>query len=89
VQLQVSDEAVASLAGMGFSLTESRRALRVSGQDMQRAVDFVVDDRHRKSQKLEDDRRRQQERREQKRYGKTVGGKAVDIGKLSELASLG
>ncbi len=63
MQLQVSDEAVASLAGMGFSLTESRRALRVSGQDMQRAVDFVVDDRHRKSQKLEDDRRRQQERR--------------------------
>ncbi|CAM6069601.1 unnamed protein product [Sphagnum tenellum] len=88
-QLQVSDEAVASLVGMGFSLTESRRALRVSGQDMQRAVDFVVDDRHRKSQKLEDDRRRQQERREQKRYGKTLGGKAVDIGKLSELASLG
>ncbi len=63
MQLQVSDEAVASLVGMGFSLTESRRALRVSGQDMQRAVDFVVDDRHRKSQKLEDDRRRQQERR--------------------------
>jgi hypothetical protein len=27
--------------------------------------------------------------REQKRYGKTLGGKAVDIGKLSELASLG
>ena len=28
-------------------------------------------------------------RREQKKYGKTLGGKAVDITKLNELASMG
>jgi len=33
--------------------------------------------------------RRQKERREQKKYGKTLGGKAVDITKLGELASIG
>ncbi|OAE21604.1 hypothetical protein AXG93_939s1110 [Marchantia polymorpha subsp. ruderalis] len=88
-QLQVSDEAVAQLANMGFTTKESRRALRMSGQDVQRAVEFLMEERRKKSEKLEEDRRQRRERKEQKKYGKTMSGKAVDMTMLNELASIG
>ncbi|XP_024370673.1 uncharacterized protein [Physcomitrium patens] len=88
-QLQISDEQVAALAQMGFSMKEARRSLRVSGKDASLAVEFVMNERAKAQQKAEEDDRRQTERREQKKYGKTVGGKGVDITKLNELASLG
>ncbi|KAG6556968.1 hypothetical protein Mapa_001384 [Marchantia paleacea] len=88
-QLQVSDEAVAQLASMGFTPKESRRALRMSGQDVQRAVEFLMEERRKKSEKLEEDRRQRRERKEQKKYGKTMSGKAVDMTMLNELASIG
>ncbi|KAG0590476.1 hypothetical protein M758_1G109800 [Ceratodon purpureus] len=88
-QLQLSDEQVAALAQMGFSMKEARRSLRVSGKDASRAVEFVMNERAKAQEKIEEDNRRQEERREQKKYGKTLGGKAVDITKLNELASMG
>lgn len=63
LQLQVSDEAVAQLANMGFTTKESRRALRMSGQDVQRAVEFLMEERRKKSEKLEEDRRQRRERK--------------------------
>jgi uncharacterized UBP type Zn finger protein len=59
----VSDEAVAALASMGFSMKEARRALRVSGQDATRAVEFVMNERVKAQEKAEEDMRRQKERR--------------------------
>lgn len=88
-ELQISDEAVAALAQMGFSMKEARRSLRVSGKDASRAVEFVMNERAKAQEKAEEDIRRQKERSEQKKYGKTVGGKAVDMTKLGELASIG
>ncbi|KAJ7541608.1 hypothetical protein O6H91_10G067200 [Diphasiastrum complanatum] len=88
-QLQVSDEALVLLAGMGFTTKESIRGLRVSGQDIERAVEFVMEQRKKLSEKEEEDRQRRKERREQKKYGKTQSGKAVDLKKLGELVSIG
>ncbi|KAL3689731.1 hypothetical protein R1sor_016040 [Riccia sorocarpa] len=88
-QLQVSDGAVAQLASMGFSTKESRRALRMSGQDIQRAVEFMMEEKRKRLEKAEEDRRQRRERREQKKYGKTRSGKAVDMTMLNELASIG
>lgn len=88
-ELQISDEAVAALAQMGFSMKEARRSLRVSGKDASRAVEFVMNERAKAQEKEKDDILRKKERSKQKKYGKTVGGKAVDITKLGELASIG
>lgn len=62
-QLQLSDEQVAALAQMGFSMKEARRSLRVSGKDASRAVDFVMNERAKAQEKAEEDNRRQGERR--------------------------
>lgn len=62
-ELQISDEAVAALAQMGFSMKEARRSLRVSGKDASRAVEFVMNERAKAQEKAEEDIRRQKERR--------------------------
>lgn len=62
-QLQLSDEQVAALAQMGFSMKEARRSLRVSGKDASRAVEFVMNERAKAQEKAEEDNRRQEERR--------------------------
>jgi hypothetical protein len=87
-QLQVSDGAVAMLAPMGFSAVEARRALRFSGQDVQRAAEFAVEERRKKFEQKEKDRRARQEMKDQRRYGRTPGGKAVDMTKLDQLVSM-
>lgn len=88
-QLQVSDEALALLAGMGFSLKESKRALRVSEQNVSSAIEFVMEERRKKNEKREEDRHHQQQRRQQKQYGMTPDGKPVDLAKLEEIVSIG
>ncbi|GAQ78669.1 ubiquitin-associated (UBA)/TS-N domain-containing protein [Klebsormidium nitens] len=62
-QLQVSDESLVKLTGMGFSLAESRRALRVSGQDPERATIFALEQRRKDAEKREEDKQRRKERR--------------------------
>jgi uncharacterized UBP type Zn finger protein len=62
-QLQLSDEQVAALAQMGFSMKEARRSLRVSGKDASRAVEFVMNERAKAQEKAEEDDRRLEERR--------------------------
>ncbi|CAM6119310.1 unnamed protein product [Calypogeia fissa] len=88
-QLQVSDEAVAQLAAMGFAAVESRRALRMCGQDVHRAIEFTMEEKRKKQEQREKDRRVRRELREQRRFGKTPRGKVVDMTKLNELASIG
>ncbi|CAI5519483.1 unnamed protein product [Closterium sp. Naga37s-1] len=88
-QLQVSDESLASLAGMGFSANEARRALRVAGGDVSRAAEFVILQRQREAEKAEEDRRQRRMEREQRAYGRTPRGKKVDMRLLDELAAYG
>ncbi|XP_038988957.1 NEDD8 ultimate buster 1 isoform X2 [Phoenix dactylifera] len=89
VQLQVSDEALSLLMGMGYKEREAKRALRMTGQDIQAAVDFLVEERARVARRREDDIQRQQQIMEQKRYGRTPQNKAVNLNKLNELVSIG
>lgn len=88
-QLQVSDESLSTLLNIGFTAKQSRRALRMCGQDIQRAVEFAIEERERITKKEEEDRQHYRNIREQKSYGRTPLGKVVDMTKLTELASIG
>ncbi|KAJ6850307.1 putative NEDD8 ultimate buster 1 [Iris pallida] len=89
VQLQVPDDALSLLMNMGYKEKSAKRALRMSGQDIQNAVDFLVEERAKKTRRYEENIQRQQEILEQKRYGMTPQKKAVDIQRLIELVSIG
>ncbi|KAG5226024.1 NEDD8 ultimate buster [Salix suchowensis] len=88
-QLQVPDEALSLVMSMGFGEGDAKRALRMSNQDIQSAVNFLVVEREKREQKREDDIRRRNEIMEQKRYGVTPLKKAVDLQRLTEVVSIG
>ncbi|KAG5226039.1 NEDD8 ultimate buster [Salix suchowensis] len=88
-QLQVPDEALSLVMSMGFGEGDAKRALRMSNQDIQSAVNFLVVEREKTEQKREDDIRRRNEIMEQKRYGVTPLKKAVDLQRLTEVVSIG
>eukprot|EP00271_Cylindrocystis_brebissonii_P004749 TRINITY_DN16587_c0_g2_i1.p1 TRINITY_DN16587_c0_g2~~TRINITY_DN16587_c0_g2_i1.p1 ORF type:complete len:672 (+),score=157.26 TRINITY_DN16587_c0_g2_i1:198-2213(+) len=88
-KLQVSDDAVVQLAGMGFSAKDATRALRVSGQDIGSAVDFLMEQKQKRMERKEADERRRAEQKEQAKYGKTASGKRVDLQKLKKIQGLG
>ncbi|KAJ0523769.1 putative Ubiquitin-like domain, UBA-like superfamily, Ubiquitin-associated domain-containing protein [Helianthus annuus] len=89
LELQVPDEELSMLMGMGYGERAAKRALRMNRQSVERAVDFLVEERAKKQQKYEDDLRRRNEIMEQKRFGVTPLKKAVDLEKLKELVSIG
>ncbi|XP_076944955.1 uncharacterized protein LOC143615817 [Bidens hawaiensis] len=89
LQLQVPDEELSMLMGMGYGERAAKRALRVNQQSVERAVDFLVEEKARKQQKIEDDIKRRNEIMEQKKFGVTPLRKAVDLQKLKELVSIG
>ncbi|XP_051131703.1 uncharacterized protein LOC127251839 [Andrographis paniculata] len=88
-QLQVPDDVLSFIMSMGYKEREAKRALRMNNLDVGNAIDFLVEERAKKAQKREEDRQRQKEILEQKQYGTTPLGKAVDIALLNELVSLG
>ncbi|KAJ9557842.1 hypothetical protein OSB04_012456 [Centaurea solstitialis] len=89
LQLQVPDEELSLLMGMGYGERAAKRALRMNNQNVERAVDFLVEEKARKQQKIEDDIRRRNEIMEQKKFGVTPLKKPVDLQKLKELVSIG
>ncbi|CAM8963172.1 unnamed protein product [Rhodiola kirilowii] len=88
-KLQVTDEALSMLMSMGYKERESKRALRMTSQNMEMAIEFLVEERAKKEQKRKDDLERQREIMEQKQFGVTPNRKAVDLEKLKELVSIG
>ncbi|KAJ6992517.1 NEDD8 ultimate buster 1-like isoform X1 [Populus alba x Populus x berolinensis] len=89
LKLQVPDEALSVVMSIGFGEQDAKRALRMSNQDVQSAINFLVLEREKREKKREDDIRRRKEIKEQKRYGVTPLKKAVDLQKLTELVSIG
>ncbi|XP_076910998.1 uncharacterized protein LOC143568827 [Bidens hawaiensis] len=89
LQLQVPDEELSMLMGMGYGERAAKRAFRMNQQSVERAVDFLVEEKARKQQKIEDDIKRRNEIMEQKKFGVTPLRKAVDLQKLKELVSIG
>ena len=59
LQLQVPDEALCQLMNMGYQDKAAKRALRMTGQDIESAVDFLVEERAKKIRRREEDRKRQ------------------------------
>ncbi|KAM7477226.1 hypothetical protein LguiB_024469 [Lonicera macranthoides] len=89
LQLQVPDETLSLLMSMGYNDREAKRALRMSNQKVESAIDFLVEEKAKRTRKREDDIRRRNEIMEQKRYGTTPLGKALDLQRLNELVSIG
>ncbi|XP_062078224.1 uncharacterized protein LOC133782832 [Humulus lupulus] len=89
IRLQVPDEALSLVMSMGFREHDAKRALRMSNQDIERAIDFLVEQKARRLQKRVEDLQKQKEIMEQKTYGRTPLKKAVDLQKLNELVSIG
>lgn len=46
---------------MGYKEGSAKRALRMTGQDIQSAVDFLIDERAKKVRRHEEDRQRHKE----------------------------
>ncbi|KAJ9688806.1 hypothetical protein PVL29_014450 [Vitis rotundifolia] len=88
-QLQVPDEALSLLMSMGYKERNSKRALRMSNQQIDLAIDFLVEEKAKKEKKQEEDIQRRNEIMEQKRYGMTPLRKAVDLQSLHMLVSIG
>ncbi|XP_021757845.1 NEDD8 ultimate buster 1-like [Chenopodium quinoa] len=88
-KLQVSDEALSLLMGMGYHEYEAKRALKMNEQDAESAINFLEEEKEKKAKKREDDIKRQQEIREQKKFGKTPLGKAVDLQMVQVLETIG
>lgn len=49
------------LMGMGYGQKAAKRALRMNRQDVERAVNFLIEEKAKKQQKLEDDIRHRNE----------------------------
>ncbi|KAL0903388.1 hypothetical protein M5K25_027764 [Dendrobium thyrsiflorum] len=88
-QLQVPDEALSLLMSMGYKEREAKRALRMNGQEIQSAVDFLIEEQSKKARRHQENIQRQNEIMEQKRYGMTINRRSVDIRSLNDLASMG
>lgn len=88
-QLQVPDEALSLLMSMGYKERNAKRALRMSNQQIDLAIDFLVEEKAKKEKKREEDIQRRNEIMEQKRYGMTPLRKAVDLQSLHMLVSIG
>uniref|UniRef100_A0ACD5V202 Uncharacterized protein n=1 Tax=Avena sativa TaxID=4498 RepID=A0ACD5V202_AVESA len=89
MQLQVPDEAITMLMEMGYEERASKRALKMTGYDIQSSVDLLCEEREKKIRRREQDRATQKEILEQMKYGKTPMNKGVDMQKLKGLISIG
>ncbi|XP_010467169.1 PREDICTED: NEDD8 ultimate buster 1-like [Camelina sativa] len=89
LQLQIPDETLSLVMGMGFQEKDAKRALRLNNQDVASSVDFLIEETAKRAHKREEDLQRQKEINEQKKYGVTPMKKAVDMQMLNRLNSIG
>ncbi|CAD6259336.1 unnamed protein product [Miscanthus lutarioriparius] len=89
LQLQVPEEAISMLMDMGYEARSAKRALKMTGYDIQSSVELLCEEREKKIRRREEDRVRQREILEQMAYGKTPMNKAVDMQKLKGLTAIG
>ncbi|MQL92423.1 hypothetical protein Taro_025042 [Colocasia esculenta] len=89
MQLQVPDEALSLLMGMGYREQTAKRALRMTNQDVQSAVDLLEEERDKKIRRRQENLQRQAEILEQQKYGTTPQRRPVDLQQLNALESIG
>lgn len=61
MQLQISDETLSLVMGMGFQEKDAKRALRLNNQDIASSIDFLIEEKAKRDQKRKDDVQRQKE----------------------------
>jgi len=61
IQLQVPDEAISMLMDMGYEARSAKRALKMTGYDIQSSVDLLCEEREKKIRRQEEDQERQRE----------------------------
>uniref|UniRef100_A0A0D9WA95 UBA domain-containing protein n=1 Tax=Leersia perrieri TaxID=77586 RepID=A0A0D9WA95_9ORYZ len=89
MQLQVPDEAISILMSMGYGERAAKRALKMTGYDIQSSVDLLCEEREKKIRRTQEDLEMNKEIREQRKYGKTPMNKAVNMQKLKGLVTIG
>ncbi|XP_047066497.1 NEDD8 ultimate buster 1-like [Lolium rigidum] len=89
MQLQVPDEAMTMLMEMGYEERSSKRALKMTGYDIQASVALLCEEREKKILRRKQDQETQREILEQMKYGKTPMNKGVDMQKLKSLTTIG
>ncbi|CAA7013273.1 unnamed protein product [Microthlaspi erraticum] len=89
LQLQVPDDLLSVVMGMGFEEKDAKRALRLNNQDIAASVDFLIEEKAKRAQRRKDNLQRQEEINEQKTYGVTPMNKAVNMQMLERLVSIG
>ncbi|KAJ0241791.1 Uncharacterized protein HA466_0211580 [Hirschfeldia incana] len=89
LQLQIPDETLSVVMGMGFQEKDAKRALRLNNKDIATSVDFLIEERAKRAQQYKDNLQRQAEILEQKTYGVTPMKKAVDMQMLDRLVLIG
>lgn len=87
--LQLSDDSLAALAGMGFGESEATRGLRFCGGDVAKAAAFIVDQRARAVSAADAARARAKSEQERRRFGLTERGNLVDEDALKALEDMG
>ncbi|WVZ87401.1 hypothetical protein U9M48_034041 [Paspalum notatum var. saurae] len=89
LQLQVPEEAITMLVDMGYEARSAKRALKMTGYDIQSSVDLLCEEREKKIRRRQENLQRQKDIMEQMKYGKTPMNKAVDMQKLKGFTDIG
>ena len=87
--LRLSDDAMASLASMGFTRKEAARGLRFCGGDVAAAAAFITEHRANAAAAAAAAAARDRSDRRRRRFGKTPAGRLVDEDALRALEEMG
>ena len=77
--LVVSPELISKLLIMGFSEQEARLGLRACSNNESSAVDWIMRRRGERERNEELVKKERQAKKRQQKYGKTIGGKDVNL----------
>lgn len=61
MQLQIPDEMLSVVMGMGFQEKDAKRALRLNNKDIATSVNFLIEERAKRVQQYKDNLQRQKE----------------------------
>jgi len=87
--LVVSPELIGQLLMMGFSEQEARLGLRACSNDESSAVDWIMRRRGERKRNEELVQKERQAKERQQKYGKTVGGKEVNLSMCDQMLEMG
>lgn len=88
-RLQVDKDCMTQVMAMGFSAAEARLGLRVSGNNVTRALAHIIEQREEKQTRLKAERAERKHKRLEIKLGKTANGEQVSASSYQLLISMG